>query len=89
MTRQESRETMEMDDLNKPGQENHIFVQIIIIISNLSFVHKSTRVTDVSFLLLHHQDGLQLCHWRRTTEENKEYPYAQFNKKLDIHTKYK
>ena len=64
-----------MDDLHKPcqtGQERHIFVQ--------------TKVTDVSFLLLHHQDGLQLCHWRRTTEENKEYPYAQFNKKLDIPT---
>jgi len=74
-TRQETRETMEMDDLHKPcqtGQERHIFVQ--------------TKVTDVSFVLLHHQDGLQLCHWRRTTEENKEYPYAQFNKKLDIPT---
>ena len=25
-----------------------------------------------------------LSHWRRTADEGKEYPYAKFNKPLDI-----
>ena len=32
------------------------------------------------------QDNLQLNHWRRITEEDKEYPFVRFNKKLDIPT---
>ena len=27
-----------------------------------------------------------LSHWRRTADEGKEYPYAKFNKYLDIPT---
>lgn len=30
------------------------------------------------------QDGLVLCHWRRAADEGKEYPFARFNKSLDI-----
>ena len=32
------------------------------------------------------QDGLVLCHWRRVADEGKEYPFAKFNKSLDIPT---
>ncbi len=27
---------------------------------------------------------LGLCHWRREADESKPYPYAKFNKSLDI-----
>jgi DNA methyltransferase 1-associated protein 1 len=30
------------------------------------------------------QDGLVLSHWRRTTEEGKDYPFARFNKTISI-----
>ncbi|XP_019858517.1 PREDICTED: DNA methyltransferase 1-associated protein 1-like [Amphimedon queenslandica] len=32
------------------------------------------------------EDELVLYHWRRTTEEGKDYPFVQFNKKLPIPT---
>uniref|UniRef100_A0A6P8HMQ4 DNA methyltransferase 1-associated protein 1 n=1 Tax=Actinia tenebrosa TaxID=6105 RepID=A0A6P8HMQ4_ACTTE len=31
-------------------------------------------------------DGAMLRHWRRTTDEAKEYPFARFNKKVDVPT---
>ena len=34
----------------------------------------------------HTQDGLVLNHWQRLTDEGKEYPFAKFNKSLDIPT---
>ena len=36
--------------------------------------------------LLPVQDNLTLYHWRRAADEGKEYPFAQFNKSLDIPT---
>ena len=30
------------------------------------------------------QDGLTLNHWRREADEAKPYPYAKFNKSLEI-----
>jgi len=30
------------------------------------------------------RDGLVLCHWRRAADEGKEYPFARFNKKLEM-----
>ena len=32
------------------------------------------------------QDDLVLHHWRRVADEGKEYPFAKFNKTLDIPT---
>lgn len=29
-------------------------------------------------------EAINLCHWRRVNEENKEYPFAKFNKKIPI-----
>lgn len=29
-------------------------------------------------------DGLILHHWRRAADEGKEYPFARFNKKLEM-----
>lgn len=31
-------------------------------------------------------DGAVFHHWRRVTDENAEYPFAKFNKKLEIPT---
>jgi DNA methyltransferase 1-associated protein 1 len=31
-------------------------------------------------------DNLLLHHWRRVADEGKEYPFAKFNKSLDIPT---
>ena len=30
------------------------------------------------------KDGLVLYHWRRAADESKDYPFARFNKKLEI-----
>ena len=30
------------------------------------------------------KDGLVLHHWRRAADEGKDYPFARFNKKLEI-----
>ena len=32
------------------------------------------------------KDGLVLYHWRRAADEGKDYPFARFNKKLEIPT---
>lgn len=29
-------------------------------------------------------DGVQFCHWQRTTDEPKEYPFAKLNRQLTI-----
>ena len=33
---------------------------------------------------LRQQDGLELNHWQREADQGKPYPYAKFNKSLDI-----
>lgn len=38
----------------------------------------------IVFIVL--QDNLVLSHWRRTTEEGKDYPYAKFNKTIEVPT---
>ena len=32
------------------------------------------------------KDGLVLNHWRRVADEGKEYPFAKFNKEIEIPT---
>jgi DNA methyltransferase 1-associated protein 1 len=31
-------------------------------------------------------DDLRLCHWRRAADEGKDYPFARFNKKIEMPT---
>lgn len=35
-------------------------------------------------MLLLLQDGLVLSHWRRVADEGQSYPYAKFNKSVEI-----
>ena len=47
-------------------------------------LHPSSDFPSLSACLPLLQDGLVLCHWRRAADEGKEYPFARFNKSLDI-----
>ena len=49
---------------------------------HITFFHSSLP----SALYITPQDGLVLSHWRRVADEGQTYPYARFNKSVEVPT---